>query len=171
MGSKNVPDCTRILWRGALLTSISSFPFLADQTVLSGTSKDDFSALSGLEMTGLKFLFLCDRKKGIALGSYMENLFKLTDYFVFFIWSFTFFTQVFAKKKKRRYICIRNSLPLARWPTEHKGECLYDVYSCILCHFLCQCLQCFANHVAITHTLTFLFLLSTSPWAGRVTDD
>lgn len=37
--------------------------FLADQIVLSGTSKDDFSALSGLEETGLKFLFLCDRKK------------------------------------------------------------------------------------------------------------
>lgn len=51
---------------------------LADQIVLSGTSKDDFSALSGLEETGLKFLFLCDRKKGIALGSYMENLFKLS---------------------------------------------------------------------------------------------
>lgn len=31
--------------------------FLADQIVLSGTSKDDFSALSGLEMTGLKISF------------------------------------------------------------------------------------------------------------------
>lgn len=31
--------------------------FLADQIVLSGTSKDDFSALSGLEMTGLKMSF------------------------------------------------------------------------------------------------------------------
>ncbi len=30
---------------------------LADQIVLSGTSKDDFSALSGLEMTGLKISF------------------------------------------------------------------------------------------------------------------
>lgn len=73
--------------------------FLADQIVLSGTSKDDFSALSGLEMTGLKnIFFVCvtsqkKKKKGIAPGSYMENLFKhfcvVTDYFVFFIWSFT----------------------------------------------------------------------------------
>lgn len=31
--------------------------FLADQIVLSGTSKDDFSALSGLEMTGRKMSF------------------------------------------------------------------------------------------------------------------
>lgn len=54
--------------------------FHADQIVLSGTSKDDFSALSGLEMIGLKMSFsmwLHRKKKSIAPGSYMESLFKL----------------------------------------------------------------------------------------------
>lgn len=78
LGSKkNVPDCQYFVTRCSFIEYIL-LSFLADQTVLSGASKDDFSALSGLKITGLKFHFSMwlHRKKN-APGSYMENLFNL----------------------------------------------------------------------------------------------
>lgn len=61
-----------------------------------------------------------------------------------------YFLKVFAKKKKK--VCIRNSLPLARWPSEHKGECLYKCVFMYIVPLLCPCLQCFTIHVTITRT-------------------
>lgn len=53
---KNVPDCQYFVTRCSFIEYIL-LSFLADQTVLSGASKDNFSALSGLKITGLKFHF------------------------------------------------------------------------------------------------------------------
>lgn len=127
----NVPDCTSIVWRGSLLKKfilcfLSCWPdsFIWDiQRWLLSTFRP------GNERPKKKKIFFQAATWKIFF------FYVVIDYIVFFLF---FFYMV---------INFHNSLPFARWPSEHKGECLYEVYSCVTCHFLRQCLQ----RVSILH--------------------
>lgn len=171
-----MPDCQYFVKRCSFDEHILP-SFLADQIVLSGTSKDDFSALSGLNFYRPKISFsmwLHRRKVLLQAATWKKSFWTFCAPRInlsFFIRSFTFFTQVFAKRYI--YICIRTSLPLAGWPSYHKGECFYNVYSCVLCHFMLV-FHPSCGHKC-THSWCFQrfyyssFLLPTSLWPGWVT--
>lgn len=101
-----VQKCAR-LYRVAILMSISSFCFFffcwPDSII--GTSKDDFSALSDIEMTGLKnsFFYVTSQKKKLLQAATWKT-FKPCSlnnrlHHGFFIWSSLLtFAQVFANK-------------------------------------------------------------------------
>lgn len=71
------------------------------------------------------------------------------DYTVFFLYGPL--PSLFKSLQKKKKYSHPKSLPLAGLPSEHKDEYSYKVYSSISCHFLCQCLQCLTNYIAITH--------------------
>lgn len=116
IGSKKHASIFR---RGAPLMSESHFPFLADQIVLTGTSKDHFSALSGLRLNRPKKMSFSmwldkkekEKKKDCFRQLHGKSVLQVT--FVFFLYAPL---HSFLKYLQKIY-WDHYSLPFAVWPT------------------------------------------------------
>lgn len=113
-GFGKVPDCTSILWKDALWTNTLTF-----QRLLTGTSKDDITAL--LDGNWPQNSAPCDSTGGeSALGSYIGSfLFERTTNVLLLQGSQNLI--LFLKSWQTRVVCTRNSLPLS--PSIREGFC------------------------------------------------